>query len=205
MPAGLHFQPARAWCVAPARKGIPMENGSHFPSATPRSQPRRLRRIAGMACGAVAVGATAMLVAEATGGSARTDRVGLAASAPAAPGTSTTGAVPTTGVVPTTGAVPTTDAPSTTTTPAPPTPVLPDGSALPVLVVFNGNTITLAGSVPNAADAAQLRALAEANSKTSGAQVIDQLVVDARVPRSVGVRVIEMNAVRFASGSSQVT
>jgi outer membrane protein OmpA-like peptidoglycan-associated protein len=104
---------------------------------------------------------------------------------------------------PTTAAPTTTALPTTTTTTRPPA-VLPDGSPLPVLVVFNGSTITLAGSVPSAADAAQLVALAEANSKTS-ASVINHLVVDERVPASVGVRVVEMNAVRFAEGSSTVT
>jgi outer membrane protein OmpA-like peptidoglycan-associated protein len=81
---------------------------------------------------------------------------------------------------------------------------LPDGSPLPVLVVFNGGTITLAGTVPSAAAAARLQALAAANSKVS-AQIVDNLVVDPGVPLSVGVRVIEMNALRFAEGSSDVT
>jgi outer membrane protein OmpA-like peptidoglycan-associated protein len=81
---------------------------------------------------------------------------------------------------------------------------LPDGSPLPVLVVFNGGTITLAGAVPSAAAAARLHALAAANSKIS-AQIVDNLVVDPGVPLSVGVRVIEMNALRFAEGSSDVT
>jgi outer membrane protein OmpA-like peptidoglycan-associated protein len=81
---------------------------------------------------------------------------------------------------------------------------LPDGSPLPVLAVFNGGTITLAGAVPSTAAAARLEALAAANSKIP-ARIIDNLVVDPAVPSSVGVRVIEMNALRFAEGSSDVT
>ncbi|MFI5042323.1 MAG: OmpA family protein [Acidimicrobiales bacterium] len=82
--------------------------------------------------------------------------------------------------------------------------LLPDGAPLPVLVVFNGGTITLAGALPSPSAVALLRSLAQAYSKTT-AQIIDNLVVDPSVPASVGVRVIEMNAVRFAEGSSEVT
>ena len=176
-----------------------MQNGSHFTPAEP-VQPRRMRRLAGMACGAVAVGATALLVVDLTGGPGHARTLGVAASAPAS-----SPAAPSSTTASSTTAAPTTTVPATTTSAPVPAPVLPDGSGLPVLVVFNGNTITLAGSVPNEADAAQLRVLAEANSKTTGAQVIDHLVVDARVPTSVGVRVIEMNAVRFAEGSSAIS
>jgi outer membrane protein OmpA-like peptidoglycan-associated protein len=174
-----------------------MQNGSHFPEPT-QPTPRRLRRAAGVACGAVAVGAAAMLVVDVTGGSAHARKVGLTASSaqiasPPAPAVSTTTVAPTT-----------TSTSSTTVTTTPHAPaVLPDGSALPVLVVFDGGTITLAGSVPSEAAATQLRLLARANSK-SAAQVIDHLVVDPNVPSSVGVRVIEMNAVRFSAGSSDI-
>ncbi len=81
----------------------------------------------------------------------------------------------------------------------------PNGSALPVLVVFDGSTINIRGAVPSAAIGRWLAALAEAYSKTPNARVVSNLVVDPRVPASTGVRVIEMNADRFASGSSQIT
>jgi outer membrane protein OmpA-like peptidoglycan-associated protein len=152
-----------------------------------------------LACGAVSVGAAAALVVTVTGGSAHGPK--LLGGTPAshsvvvpAPAPSTTSALPTT----------TTTSSSPTTTVVPLPALLPDGTALPVLVVFDGSTITLAGSVPTQADADELLALAEANSKTSAA-VVDHVVVDARVPSSVGVRVIEMNAVRFDEGSSAVT
>ena len=174
-----------------------MQNGSHFtPPAGPA--PRRLRRLAGLACGAVSVGAAAALVVTVTGGSGHGPKLlgGTPAShrvvVPAPP-------APTSAATPTS----TTSSPSTTTT-APPPALLPDGTALPLLVVFDGSTITLAGSVPSKADADELKALAEANSKTPAA-VIDHLVIDPRVPSAVGVRVIEMNAVRFDEGSSAIS
>ena len=174
-----------------------MHTGTHF-TPPPGPSHRRLRRTAGMVCGAVAVGATALLVVEVTGGSSRTPTLSLA-SAGAHP-TSTTMGAPSTPAS-TSAASPAHE--TTSTTLAPPV-VLPDGSPVPVLVVFNGDAITLAGAVPTQAAADRLRALAIANS-TSPAQVIDHLVVDARVPATVGVRVIEMNALRFAEGSSAVT
>jgi outer membrane protein OmpA-like peptidoglycan-associated protein len=176
-----------------------MSTGTHF-TPPPAPPGRRLRRTAGVVCGAVALGATALLVVEVTSGSAKTPTLSLASSSAEARGlvapSTTTGAPSTTVAAPAQHA-------TTSTTSAPPV-VLPDGSPVPVLVVFNGDTITLAGAVPTQAAADRLRALAIANSK-SAAQVIDNLVVDHRVPATVGVRVIEMNAIRFAEGSSTVT
>ncbi|MBO0730584.1 MAG: OmpA family protein [Acidimicrobiaceae bacterium] len=96
--------------------------------------------------------------------------------------------------------------PSTTATTSPTDPYLqPSGSALPLLCVFDGSTVYLRGAVPSAAIAQYLSGLAKAYSKTPNPQVVSNLVVDPRVPTSTGVRVIEMNSVRFASGSSQIT
>jgi outer membrane protein OmpA-like peptidoglycan-associated protein len=81
----------------------------------------------------------------------------------------------------------------------------PDGSALPILVVFDGSTIKIKGAVPSTAAEQRLAALAEAYSKTPNAKLVTDLVVDPRVPTSTGVRVIEMNSIRFADGSSEVT
>jgi len=179
-----------------------MQNGSHFPEPA-QPAPRRLRRAAGVACGAIAVGAAAMLVVDVTGGGAHPHKLGLTSTAAGVASTLAPAPTAATGAPAT--AAPSTAAPSTTvTTVARPPAVLPDGSPLPVLVVFDGGTITLAVSVPTEAAATQLRLLAKANSKDP-AQVIDHLVVDPRVPASVGVRVIEMNATRFAPGSSQVS
>jgi flagellar motor protein MotB len=82
--------------------------------------------------------------------------------------------------------------------------IMPEGSPLPVLVVFNGGTITLSGSVPSAAAQQRLSALAEASSQTPNAKIASSLTVDPRVPDTAGVRVIEMNSARFPTGSSEI-
>jgi flagellar motor protein MotB len=73
------------------------------------------------------------------------------------------------------------------------------------LIVFNGDAITLSGAVPSDAAAQRLSALAGAYSKTPNAKIVNSLVVDPGTPGTIGVRVIEMNAARFATGVSQVT
>jgi outer membrane protein OmpA-like peptidoglycan-associated protein len=83
--------------------------------------------------------------------------------------------------------------------------MLPDGSALPVLIVFDGGTVNISGAVPTSAAGQRLAALAAAYSKTPNAKVVSNLTVDPRVPVSTGVRVIEMNADRFDTGSSAIT
>ena len=75
---------------------------------------------------------------------------------------------------------------------------------MPVLAVFNGDTITLSGAVPSDAARQRLAALAEASSQTPNAMIDSSLTVDSRVPDSSGVRVIEMNSARFATGSTEV-
>lgn len=88
------------------------------------------------------------------------------------------------------------------TTEAPPA-TLPDGSAAPVVAIFDVDTITLAGAVPSQAAADRLTALAVANSKTPAA-VIDLLSIDPTVPEGVGIRVVELNSSRFPAGSAEV-
>jgi outer membrane protein OmpA-like peptidoglycan-associated protein len=83
--------------------------------------------------------------------------------------------------------------------------ILPDGSPLPILVIFDGNTITLAGAVPSEAARQRLTALAEAASKTPNAKIVSGLTIDPRISDSAGVRVIEMRSARFESGSSEVS
>jgi outer membrane protein OmpA-like peptidoglycan-associated protein len=133
--------------------------------------------------------------------------------APAAASASTTGstASPAGGAAVT--APPSNPSTTATTAPAGPPPaappavdpaLLPDGSALPVLIVFDGSTINISGSVPSNAAGQRLAVLAESYSKTPNAQVVSNLIVDPRVPSSTGVRVIEMNAARFDTGSSQI-
>lgn len=83
-------------------------------------------------------------------------------------------------------------------------PVLPDGSPVPVLVIFDGDVITLSGVVPNEASAMRLQTLALAFSKVPDAQVASFITIDPTVPINVGVRVIEMNSVRFPAGEPTV-
>jgi outer membrane protein OmpA-like peptidoglycan-associated protein len=80
---------------------------------------------------------------------------------------------------------------------------LPDGSAAPVVAIFDTDTITLAGAVRSQASAERLTALAVANSKTPAA-VIDLLTIDPTVPEGVGIRVVELNSSRFPAGSAEV-
>ena len=80
---------------------------------------------------------------------------------------------------------------------------LPDGTPQPAVATFDVNTVTLTGAVPDQPAKDRLAALAVANSKT---QVVLQnmLTIDSRVPRTVGVRVIELTSSRFDEGSSAV-
>jgi outer membrane protein OmpA-like peptidoglycan-associated protein len=129
-----------------------------------------------------------------------------APSAPAVdPATAVTAAVPTSALAPTTTVAPTTTAAAATSPgAAPPPPSAPDGSTLPVLIVFDGDTVTIDGAVPNEVAAQGLASLASASSKVPNPKVVSRLSVDPRVPTSVGVRVIEMQAARFDSGSEAV-
>ena len=82
-------------------------------------------------------------------------------------------------------------------------PTLPDGSPVPVLAIFDTDTITLSGTVPSQAAAERLAQLAIANSKTPAA-LVQFLAINPDVPTNVGVRVIEMNSSRFPDGSADV-
>ena len=84
-----------------------------------------------------------------------------------------------------------------------PVPTLPDGSPIPIVVVFDLETITITGIVPSDASAKRLEGLAIANSKTP-ATVVSNMIVNPNVPISVGVRVIEVNSVRFPESSAVV-
>jgi outer membrane protein OmpA-like peptidoglycan-associated protein len=82
-------------------------------------------------------------------------------------------------------------------------PTLPDGSPVPVLAIFDTDTITLSGTVPSQAAAERLAQLAIANSKTPAA-LVQFLAINPDVPATVGVRVIEMNSSRFPAGTADV-
>jgi outer membrane protein OmpA-like peptidoglycan-associated protein len=72
-----------------------------------------------------------------------------------------------------------------------------------VIVTYDVDTITLTGFVPSQAAKDRLGELAVANSKTD-AQLQNDLVINPAVPIGVGVRVIELNSVRFPEGSSEI-
>lgn len=98
---------------------------------------------------------------------------------------------------------------STSAAPAEPDPAtyptLPDGRPVPVLAIFDGELITLSGTVPSESAAQRLRVLALANSTVPDAEVASLLAVEPTVPLGVGVRVIEMNSARFPEGSATVS
>jgi outer membrane protein OmpA-like peptidoglycan-associated protein len=109
----------------------------------------------------------------------------------------------------------TTTAPTTTVTPttaaplAPAAPVpyetLPDGTPAPVVGLFDVESITLTGAVPDQAAKDRLQALAIANAKPGQAtNIANFLTINPAVPRSVGVRVVELTSVRFPEGSAEV-
>lgn len=82
-------------------------------------------------------------------------------------------------------------------------PTSADGSPLPVIVTYDTDVITITGFVPSEAAKERLGTLAVANSKTD-ARLQNQLVVNPSVPLGVGVRVIELDSVRFPAGSSEI-
>ncbi len=82
---------------------------------------------------------------------------------------------------------------------------LPDGSPTPVVAIFDRDRITLVGAVPSGQAARQLTELAIANSQFPDLPVDNRLTVNPNVPVGVGLRVLELNSVRFAEGSAQIT
>ncbi len=80
----------------------------------------------------------------------------------------------------------------------------PDGTPLPVLVVYSPTTVTLSGAVPSDDARERLVGLAVANSQRP-VNVIDDLVIDGVVPDSVGIRVIELDSPRFPDGRAVLT
>ena len=135
---------------------------------------------------------------------------------PASDASTTTDAPTTTAGATTTAAAPTTAAPTTappapTTVPPPPptqAPFVtqPDGTPAWVIALYDTNKITITGVVPDEAAKQRLHDLAVANAKPGQADTVDNLVtINPAVPRSVGVRVVELTSVRFPEGSAEVT
>jgi outer membrane protein OmpA-like peptidoglycan-associated protein len=106
----------------------------------------------------------------------------------------------------TTGATAAADTNGTAAPPdeAPPYETLPDGTPVPVLVLYDVSKITLTGAVPDQAASDRLQFLAIANAKPGQDSVENFLTINPAVPRHVGVRVLELTSVRFPEGSSDV-
>jgi outer membrane protein OmpA-like peptidoglycan-associated protein len=83
-------------------------------------------------------------------------------------------------------------------------PTSPDGTPLPVVAIFDTETITITGQVPSEQAKIRLAMLAEVNSQFPDAEVVNNVVVNPAVPLSVGVRVIELNSARFPEASADI-
>jgi len=59
------------------------------------------------------------------------------------------------------------------------------------------------GNIPDQASKDKLQALSIANARTP-VPVNNQLVIDPTVPRTIGVRVVELTSARFDEGSAKV-
>jgi outer membrane protein OmpA-like peptidoglycan-associated protein len=136
-----------------------------------------------------------------------------------APSTSTTEAVPSTSTAEAAPSTATTDVPPAAVTSEPVRtdtsvstagetsldyPTNPDGTPLPLVVIFDTETVTIAGQVPSQAAKDRLAALAIANSRFPDVALVDNMVINPAVPISVGVRVIELNSARFPEGSAEI-
>ena len=121
----------------------------------------------------------------------------------AAPETTATVAAPTTAaqasptVAPTAPAVPA--APATV-----PYTTQPDGSPAWVVAIYDVDKVTLTGAVPDALASERLANLAAQTAKPGQGNIVNQLTINPAVPRSVGVRVVELTSTRFPAGSSEV-
>jgi OOP family OmpA-OmpF porin len=81
---------------------------------------------------------------------------------------------------------------------------MPDGTPEPVIAIFDDDRITLSGAVPSQQAAEALVGLALANSQFPDIPVDNRLTVNPSVPVGVGVRVLELNSVRFDEGSAEI-
>ena len=82
---------------------------------------------------------------------------------------------------------------------------MPDGTPEPVVAIFDDDRITLSGAVPSPQAAEGLVGLALASSQVPNVPVDNRLTINPSVPVGVGVRVLELNSVRFAEGSAEIT
>jgi outer membrane protein OmpA-like peptidoglycan-associated protein len=100
-------------------------------------------------------------------------------------------------------------APPTTAAPAAPTgapyPTNADGTPAWVVVIFDTNAITINGQVPDQASKDKLTTLATTYAKPGEAATINNNVqINPAMPKSVGVRVVELTSARFPDGSAEI-
>ena len=80
---------------------------------------------------------------------------------------------------------------------------MPDGSPSPVEMVFEAEAVTVTGAVPDEDAAERVLAMAS-NLSVSAAPVIDQLTINPSVPRSVPIRITELDTIRFDPGTPAI-
>lgn len=83
-------------------------------------------------------------------------------------------------------------------------PTLDDGTPVPIVGIYDGDTIVLSGMIPSQESSDYLETLAIANSTSPNASVANFMTINPDVPLGVGVRVIEMEAARFGESSSSI-
>ena len=127
----------------------------------------------------------------------------------AAPATTAAAATTSTAAAPVTTVAATTTAPPAAAPPAAPAvtySTLPDGSPVPILALYDTDRVTLSGNVPDQASKDLLGSLALATAKPEQAGlIVNDLTIDPSVPRTIGVRVVELTSARFPEGSAEVT
>jgi outer membrane protein OmpA-like peptidoglycan-associated protein len=201
---------ASAPVAAPAAPAPPTDTDTDtVPSGPERSRRPLYIAVAAVVALAGIVGVLALVTGGGDDGSvAIVPEATLSPVTTAAPTTAPAATVPATTAAPTTTAAPaTTTAPTTTAAlvAVPSYPTLPDGTPEPIVAVFDGPTINVAGWVSSQEKLDLLKTLAVANSSDPTATVNASVQIDPAVPSSIGVRVIEMNSPRFNAGSSDIT
>ncbi len=153
---------------------------------------------------------SAVTVPTTTGASTSTSAVSTTAATTAAPTTTAPTTAPprttpsSTTLLPSPKRMPSTTTGESPSGPPVPVATLPDGSAVPVLAVFDTDRISLDGQVRSEAAKDLLESLVLANSRNPNATVVNRLTVNPSVPAGVGVRVIELTSSRFAEGKAVV-
>ena len=88
---------------------------------------------------------------------------------------------------------------------APNYPVLPDGSPVPIEVVYEGATVTLTGLVPSDEARQRFEVLAVAGAPQPDTEAVNLLEIEPTMPITVGARVLSLDSVRFPESSSEIT